>query len=344
MTGRVQTLRSSVAGSRPTGRQPGELYVNFADSQLGVVNATSAAQDLIGVTYFSTTSAYVVGQFVIQAGQLYRCVNATGPGAFTPIAWGQIGGSIVVGDSPPANPQPGTLWWDSVGGQLYVLYNDGNTVQWVIVVNTANFPSITIGATPPANPAIGSLWWDSVGGQMYIWFNDGSTSQWVATTNQIGGGYLPLSGGAMTGPVALMGVTDGSDAAPGQIGEVISINVTAPVTLPAATATTVASIALTAGDWDVSGEIWVVLGATVGGIVQAGINSFSAALPTASAIGISRTTLSMASTAWAGAGATEVLPLRTCRISLAAPATYYLVGYAGNAATATGNLIARRAR
>jgi hypothetical protein len=137
MTGRVQTLRSSVAGNRPTGRQPGELYVNFADAQLGVVNASSAAQDLIGVTFFSTTSSYVVGQFAIQAGQLYRCVSATGPGAFAPTSWAQIGGSIVVGDTAPSNPQPGTLWWDSVGGQLYVLFNDGNSTQWVIAVNVA---------------------------------------------------------------------------------------------------------------------------------------------------------------------------------------------------------------
>jgi hypothetical protein len=160
MTGRVQTLRSSVAGSRPTGRQPGELYVNFPDLQLGVVNPANAAQDLIGVTFFSTTSSYVVGQFVIQGGQLYRCVTATGPGVFVPAAWGQIGGSIVVGDNPPANSQPGTLWWDSVGGQLYVLYNDGNSTQWVVANNAASV---------------------------------------------LASGYLPLSGGTLTGPLSLVG-------------------------------------------------------------------------------------------------------------------------------------------
>ena len=49
MTGRVQTLRSTVAGNRPTGRQPGELYVNWADNQFGVINASSAAQDLLAI-------------------------------------------------------------------------------------------------------------------------------------------------------------------------------------------------------------------------------------------------------------------------------------------------------
>jgi hypothetical protein len=31
----------------------------------------------------------------------------------------------------PSSPVPGQLWWDSVGGQLYVYYNDGTSQQWV---------------------------------------------------------------------------------------------------------------------------------------------------------------------------------------------------------------------
>ena len=38
----------------------------------------------------------------------------------------------------PANLQPGQLWWDSVGGQLYVWYTDPNTAQWVVAVNVAS--------------------------------------------------------------------------------------------------------------------------------------------------------------------------------------------------------------
>jgi hypothetical protein len=42
---------------------------------------------------------------------------------------------ISVGAAPPATPSQGALWWDSVGGQLYVYYNDGDSSQWVTVVN-----------------------------------------------------------------------------------------------------------------------------------------------------------------------------------------------------------------
>ena len=138
MTGRVQTIRSNVSGNRPTGRQPGELYVNWADGQIGVINSVGGAQDFVGVRFFSTTASYVIGDFVVQGGQLYRAVAPSSGGVFVPTNWSQIGGSVSVSDAAPANPQPGQLWWDSVGGQLYVWYTDPNTAQWVVAVNVAS--------------------------------------------------------------------------------------------------------------------------------------------------------------------------------------------------------------
>ena len=45
------------------------------------------------------------------------------------------GASIVVGDTPPASPNPNELWWDSAGTQLYIWYNDGTSSQWVPATN-----------------------------------------------------------------------------------------------------------------------------------------------------------------------------------------------------------------
>ena len=66
--------------------------------------------------------------------------------------------------------------------------------------------SITVADTPPNNPIQGSLWFNSANGQLYVWYNDGSSSQWVTVVNQgLGGLYLSLSGGNMSGPI--IGVT-----------------------------------------------------------------------------------------------------------------------------------------
>jgi hypothetical protein len=43
--------------------------------------------------------------------------------------------TIIVSDTAPVSPSNNALWWDSVGTQLYLWYNDGNSTQWV---NTTN--------------------------------------------------------------------------------------------------------------------------------------------------------------------------------------------------------------
>jgi Collagen triple helix repeat (20 copies) len=122
------------------------------------------------------------------------------------------GASITVSDTPPSSPSVGALWWDSVGGQLYVWYNDGNSSQWVIAVNAAAV-GISVGATPPAAPTVGALWWDAVGAQMYVWFNDGNSSQWVPTTNQMAG-LQPASttvlGGVKVDGTSIKAAADGT--------------------------------------------------------------------------------------------------------------------------------------
>jgi hypothetical protein len=84
---RIQTLRSSTPGARPVGRQPGELFVNWPDLALGVVDSTSTPVDLIAVRYFSPLTSYAIGEFVVQAGELYRALQAVTPGPFNPAQW-----------------------------------------------------------------------------------------------------------------------------------------------------------------------------------------------------------------------------------------------------------------
>jgi len=44
-------------------------------------------------------------------------------------------GNIIVSPTEPLGATPGDLWWDSTIGQLFVFYDDGNTIQWVIANN-----------------------------------------------------------------------------------------------------------------------------------------------------------------------------------------------------------------
>ena len=347
--------------------------MTFPDRQLGYIDASKTAQKAIAVRFFSTSANYGAGDFVVQAGGIWVAKSAVTAGAFNPTQWSELAyltdipaiyvlpiastsvlggvkvdgitvkadasgvltsaGLVTVSATAPSPVQNGALWYDLNGGQLYTWVNDGTSSQWVIAVNSggSSGASITIGDTPPAGPLTGALWFDSVGGQLYVWYNDGGSNQWVPTTNQIGGGYQ-LS----------KGVTDGSDAAAGQIGEVISSAIATPgVTLTAATTIAVTSIALTAGDWDVQGEVWIVGGTASPTQVNAGINTGAGF--SASGIGVSRAQIYATFTA----NTTQVLGLRTARVSLSAGATYYLnaqANFASGTCTAYGNIWARRMR
>lgn len=116
---------------------------------------------------------------------------------------------------------------------------------------------VAFGTTPPASPNPGDLWFDPVEGQLYIYFNDGTSSQWVVTINQGGGG------GGAGGPQ--MGVTDGSNAAPGEVGEFMSNSGTSSLYFGAITngsnvERTIGTLTLSAGDWDVRAQLLISSG------------------------------------------------------------------------------------
>ena len=58
-------------------------------------------------------------------------IDATGRRVLVDASLSGSGATIVISDTPPTLTA-GTLWWDSVGGQLYIGYDDGDTAQWVV--------------------------------------------------------------------------------------------------------------------------------------------------------------------------------------------------------------------
>ena len=120
MTNRVQTQHSSSTGVRPTGRKPGELYVNLADMQYGVIDPTGTPKDLGAIRLFSTTANYAIGDFVVQGGVLYYAKVAVTASAFDSTEWTIIGGvghDIGSGYLPLAG---GTLTGDLHGVNAYL--------------------------------------------------------------------------------------------------------------------------------------------------------------------------------------------------------------------------------
>lgn len=161
-----------------------------------------------------------------------------------------------------------------------------------------------------------------------------------------GGAYLPLTGGTLTGPLTasggIVGVTDGSDATAGSVGEVISAAITSNVPLTTNTAANVGSISLTAGDWDIYGAVEFLASASATELAVA-INITSATIPLPANTAFS---MQQISTTFVS-GATNVLNTGRTRLSIGTTTTVYLVGFALFATgtmNAQGYISARRRR
>jgi hypothetical protein len=149
-----------------------------------------------------------------------------------------------------------------------------------------------------------------------------------------------FSGGLVPSQTSgIVGTTTNNNVAAGSFGEYLN-NSTSATALTTAVGGNCTSVALTAGDWDVSGAIQFVAGGTT--TVQqliAGIGTASATLGpvgTTQALTLPFTT-----------GSTNNLSTPTVRFSLAAPATAYLVGsatFAVSTMTCNGSIRARRVR
>lgn len=90
---------------------------------------------------------------------LWKNANATGGG----------GASVSVGDTAPASPSEGDLWFNSDNLKTYIYYDS----YWVEVGGGAGGggSSFTVSDTAPTSPATGDVWYDSTTGKHYIYYD-----------------------------------------------------------------------------------------------------------------------------------------------------------------------------
>lgn len=104
----------------------------------------------------------------------------------------------------------------------------------------------------------------TIGMSVPVSIANGGTNATTAPAALTSLGAVPIAGGTMTGPLALaggstanrsfaiQGVTDGSSAAAGMVGEVINAS-GGPYTVNNGQVATSCSLTMTAGDWDITG-------------------------------------------------------------------------------------------
>ncbi len=93
----------------------------------------------------------------------------------------ESGASVEVGETPPANPEVGALWWDSSddSGRLFVWYDDCNTSQWVDASPDSLGHSVNSGENWPSVANENDLFFRTSDGRLYIYYKDDDSSQWI---------------------------------------------------------------------------------------------------------------------------------------------------------------------
>jgi hypothetical protein len=142
----------------------------------------------------------------------------------------------------------------------------------------------------------------------------------------------------------ISGVTNGANAAAGNVGEVIysSIPVGSAVSVSTAVPTNVTSVLLTAGDWDCDGNIVNNPSGTSPGVFTGGMSTVSNTLPTPPAGGYAK----MGGAAGVS-GQSEAIALSRQQYNISSSQTVYLVvnqSFSGGTMSVYGQIYCRRMR
>lgn len=228
----------------------------------------------------------------------------------------------------------------------------------LIFTSTADDLSLISGDDLIAN-ASGDILLSSDGGSttaLKIFATTGQVSaeKVIASTNTTTGsllskGGLGVSGNANIGgslktseTLGIIGTSTNNNASAGSVGERIAsaIAVGSAVSLSNGVAANVTSISLTAGDWEVSGNVNFAPTAATGTNALAGISSTSATIPTDG-------TEVYDGLQFTGTSELNSITLPAKRILLAATTTVYLIGktaFSGGSVAGFGSISARRVR
>jgi hypothetical protein len=123
----VKLKRSAVAGRVPatTDLDLGELALNTYDGVVYLKKSVSAVETIVKL------------QPLPAGGSNGQTLTTDGSGN---LSWSSSSSSSVsVGTNPPSSPSTGALWWDNVGGNLYINYDN----TWVKSISDNAFPTAT---------------------------------------------------------------------------------------------------------------------------------------------------------------------------------------------------------
>ena len=314
------TITNNVAGSPPIFNSNGtdaDIAVGFQSKGLGQYHFFGTA----------TTSAAIRLYEDTDNGANYVALKAPA----------SVGSSITF-EVPSTDVANAALWSDGAGVFSLGTFANSNITSMTGLTGTIRAPT-AIASSASVN-VLGFDYTASAVNYVRILNNTAGSGPAIYCEGDDANITLSLQGKG-TGGAAILGVSTNSNATGGQVGEFISSVIAsgAPTAILNNAATNMTSISLTAGDWDVGGNLRLTSTAQTITTAAAWISTTSATIPDPSLYGIVQNVAAVMI-----AVSPAVPPVR---ISIAATTTIYISGYVlftGGTAAMDGGIYARRVR
>lgn len=127
-TATTANTTANAALPKTGGAMTGDLTLN-AQSDLRFADADSS--NWVALQGPATVSSNVTWTLPSADGTANQVLSTNGSGTLSWVTAAASGATVTTSDTAPSTPVDGDLWYDSVGGRLYVYYQDPNGSQWV---------------------------------------------------------------------------------------------------------------------------------------------------------------------------------------------------------------------
>ena len=278
--------------------------------------STTAAENVQANTGVNWDEGMAPGQINNSARQNMADLRA----AFDDLVWFAYG----IGSKTVAHSYASATSTTILGADVTAVYHAGRRVRAAGATTGTIYGTISSSSYASSTTTVN-----------YVWDSGALANE----TLTISISQVPVTGTPI--PARLKGTITNDNAAAGLVGEYVEGNGTS-VSVPSSTATNIASISLTAGDWDVS--LNARLSGTGGGTTSVNYGSFSVSLISGT---VDTTTSRIADIPNFSLVQDYGVAVPNARISLANTATVYLVAavnFSGNTPLGTGSIHARRVR
>jgi hypothetical protein len=221
MTSRIQAQRFFSTTQRPANgsRPSGEIWLNFPDLKLGMIDPTQTAIDLLPVRVYSPAATYGPGDYARVAGVLQRAKITIPPHAFMQSEWDPVNAQSVNDLRYTTQTQNDARYYTQTqSNALFTTQAQNDARYWTQAQADGRYLKLTggtlTGIIDVPLPGIG------FGGGHHFGFGwDGTNTNYYVDSTFIGaianqawvngrlGNYLPIAGGTITGALAVNGYT-----------------------------------------------------------------------------------------------------------------------------------------